>query len=71
MKITIEATNQLVTVGGRECRRWKGVTEKGVECDVFVQAMRVRSDADCSEFEREMKEIPYPTEPAIDIRFLH
>ena len=70
MKITIEATNQLVIVEGRQCRRWHGVTEQGIECDVFIQAIRVRADADCSEFEHAMKEIPYPDLPPIDLRFL-
>lgn len=65
MQIAIEATNEIVIVEGRRCRRWKGVTAKGVECDVFVGAIRARADADCSEFERELCELP-----AIDLRFL-
>jgi hypothetical protein len=71
MKITIEATDQLVTVDGRECRRWKGMTERGVECDVFVPRVRVRSDADRSQFDAELKEMPQPRLPAIDLRFLN
>lgn len=70
MQIAIEATNEMVIVNGRECRRWKGTTGGGVECDVFIAGIRVRADADCSEFEREMREMPYPTAPAIDLRFL-
>jgi hypothetical protein len=65
MKITIEATDQMVRIDGAECRRWKGITEKGVPCDVFVRKLRVLELFDCSEFEEELIRLP-----AIDLRFL-
>jgi hypothetical protein len=70
MKITIEATDQIVNIDGAECRRWKGVTEKGIECDVFVRRLRVLALADCSQFDQELIELPEPRLPAIDLRML-
>ena len=62
MKITIESTDMITTMEGVPVRVWRGVTDKGVACDVFVRGMRVLSDADCSQFEDELKEIPLPAE---------
>lgn len=63
MKITIENTDILTFIEGAVVRVWNGVTEGGIECDVYVKVIRVRADADNEAFERELMEIP---EPAID-----
>jgi hypothetical protein len=68
VKITIESTHIISEVNGRPARVWRGVTDKGVLCDVFVTAIRVRSDADSSQFEAELKEIRMQETRVMDIR---
>lgn len=64
MKITIENTDQFVTVETRDgskvdaARVWRGVTEGGVECQVLVTRIAVHRAADNSAFERELREHP-------------
>lgn len=58
MKITIESTDIMAEVNGRECRVWRGVTERGVQCDVAVPLLRVKSEADQAQFEEELKRLP-------------
>jgi hypothetical protein len=36
MKLTITATEEIWLIDGVECRRWDGVDEQGLPCDVFV-----------------------------------
>lgn len=70
MKITIESTDQIVTVDGMEMRRWLGITDQGTKCDVFVRRLRVAHSEDASQFERELREMPQPDAPPVDLRFL-
>lgn len=60
MNIQITKTDDLVTLDGVECRRWEGVTEGGVECDVFVHRIKV-ADEKSGEFEAELVEMPIPS----------
>jgi hypothetical protein len=57
MKITIESTDEIVTIDGVECRHWKGTTENGTPCEVFVHRIAVRDDAKDA-FDRELREKP-------------
>jgi hypothetical protein len=70
MKITIESTSQIVTVGGVKTRRWLGVTDRGTKCDVFVSMLRAANTEDSSQFDEEMLSMPQPEERAIDLRYL-
>ncbi len=70
MEITITPTYQFVIVGGQKTRRWRGVTGSGIECDVFVPCIRARSDADLTVFDCELDQLPQPSGPAIDLRYL-
>lgn len=56
MKIQIESTDQFTTLDGVPVRVWKGATEAGTACFVFVHRLAVRDDADASEFDRELRE---------------
>lgn len=59
MKLTIESTDQLTTMDRMPVRVWKGVTESGIECFVFVHRVAVRNDADCNQFDAELnKQLP-------------
>lgn len=77
MRITIESTDQVVTIetrnGGRiEARVWQGVTDGGVACQVLVPRIAVHRDADNSAFERELREHPpkgLDGQRAFDLRF--
>lgn len=54
MKITIESTNQLVSMDGVPVRVWEGVTEDGIPCYVFVHRLCVREDQNTTQFENEL-----------------
>jgi hypothetical protein len=56
MRITIESTDMVTLVGNVPARLWRGRTERGVECLVFVHRIAVRRDADTAEFDRELHE---------------
>jgi len=63
MRITIENTDQMVTVETRDggtvpARVWRGVTDRGVECQVLVIRIAVHRAADNTAFERELQELP-------------
>ncbi len=60
MKITIESTTKIVDVNGVPARIWQGHTESGIEVHCFVTRIAPPADADCSEFERELKEHAAP-----------
>lgn len=51
MKITIESTPNTRRIDGVECRVWKGTTEKGNKCTVYV-ANTVGDPAYTAEFMR-------------------
>lgn len=57
MKLILEATGTIETVNGCPSRIWKGKTESGIEVTCWIPIVRVRRDADNSEFERELREI--------------
>lgn len=69
MKITMESTDIFTEWHGVPCRVWRGVTEGGVACDVFVPSMRVREDLEREQFERELRKLPDPR-TVVDLRFL-
>jgi len=63
MRITIESTDQIVSVETKDgatipARVWRGVTDRGVECQVLVTRVAVHRDADNTAFEHELDECP-------------
>jgi hypothetical protein len=62
MRMQIESTAEIVTIYGVACRQWKGVTENGIECHVFIKAIACHRDDDAAEFQQELIELPQPTE---------
>lgn len=62
MQIQIESTDVITTYNGARVRVWKGTTAKGVECKLFIAGLAVLADADCSQFEQELKEQGEPHE---------
>jgi hypothetical protein len=66
MQIQIESTADIVTLDGVQCRRWKGVTSRGTECEVLVHRIAVREDLDSTQFEQELAEQLPPGRPFID-----
>lgn len=62
MKITIESTNTVTEIDGVPVRLWKGVTEAGAFCDVFVHLLARRTNQDLTEFERDLQEQLPPAE---------
>ena len=73
MKLTIESTDLLTSINGREARIWNGRTARGVACLVYVALIQVPS-RDSKEFEQSaLEEISvdcvYPT--AVPTRMHH
>ena len=62
MLIAIEATDKIIALDGVFVRVWKGTTEEGTECLVFVHRLAVKKEEDQSEFERELREQLPPTQ---------
>jgi hypothetical protein len=69
MKITIESTDQLTDFEGVPVRVWKGVTERGAECFVFVHRIAVDNSQDAAQFELELKEM-LPRGQVFDLRLI-
>ena len=70
MKLQIESTDMTTHINGVYVRLWKGTTEKGVPCKVFVYRIAADEDDDVSEFVAEWKiEMP-PTELAIPLHMI-
>jgi hypothetical protein len=67
MKITIEATAQLMSIDGVPVRLWRGVTDGNVPCLVFVHRLAVSRAEDASQFDKELLSMPAPAAP-IDMR---
>lgn len=57
MKITLESSATVERVQGVPARVWRGTTESGIEVTCWIPIIQVRKDADCSQFERELREI--------------
>lgn len=60
MKITIESTETITRIDGVPVRHWKGVTEDGTPCEVFVHRIAVSNDVDQQAFDRELAEQRQP-----------
>jgi hypothetical protein len=60
MRITIESTDFTTTIDGVEVRVWRGVTEGGIPCEVFVHRIRLDASGDCGEAEIHLIEKDVP-----------
>lgn len=65
MKITIEPTQEICVINGVRCRAWRGVTDKGVDCVVFIATIAISLNAAGAEeaaaaFSKELTEL-FPT----------
>lgn len=69
MKIEMEATDQIVTIHGVRGRIWKGTTETGQECLVFVHRIMVPIGDDQAAFEKTLVEM-LPPGVVTDLRML-
>lgn len=56
MRLQIESTDQITAMDGVPVRVWRGRTEAGVECIVFVHRIAVHNDNDQSQFDAELAE---------------
>ena len=61
MKVTLESTTKTVTLNGVPSRIWEGKTESGVPVHAFITRIAVHKDADCSQFEAELRECAAPS----------
>jgi hypothetical protein len=60
VKITMQSTNELITVNGALARIWVGQTENGIPVTCYVTNVMVARTEDLSEFERELREVRPP-----------
>ena len=56
MKLMIESTDEITSMENVPVRVWKGVTESGVPCIVFVHRIAVLNSEDQSQFDTELAE---------------
>lgn len=70
MRIEIEPTDQITTFEGRPVRVWRGVTGRGVRCEVLVAALATAGDGDNAEFEAELAELPEPVEMTLPLALI-
>jgi hypothetical protein len=63
MKISLESTDQVVSLNGVPARVWQGTTESGVSVQAFITRIAVdRADAAaCEQVARELRETAPPT----------
>lgn len=65
MKMTIESTEMITEIAGVSCRVWRGVTEKGIRCDLAIPMIRVREEVDRTDFEEQLRELPAPMDAVV------
>lgn len=74
MKLTIEATATVDTVGGKiPARIWTGTTESGIPIKAWIALIQPQThdETALAEFAREMKEVPASRElVSFDIRMV-
>lgn len=56
MRIMIEATDRVTEIDGVPVRYWRGTTEDGIACKVFVHRIAVHHKDDASRFAVELQE---------------
>lgn len=56
MQLQIESTDEITSIKNVPVRVWKGFTEHGVPCLVFVHRIAVLNSEDQSQFDRELAE---------------
>lgn len=56
MRIQIESTDQITKINDVPVRVWKGTSEAGIDCFVFVHRLAVHKSLDASQFDAELKE---------------
>lgn len=61
MKLSLESTDQFVTLNGVPARVWEGTTASGVRVHAFITRIAVHRDDDGAELERELTEHRPPT----------
>lgn len=60
MKLTLESTEKIVTIdapgGSVPARVWQGKTSAGIDVICYITRVAVRTDADWTEFERDLRQ---------------
>jgi hypothetical protein len=56
MQLQIESTDEITSMENVPVRVWRGGTESGVPCIVFIHRIAVLNSEDQSQFERELAE---------------
>ena len=62
MEITLRATGQVDTIGGRiQARIWEGTTESGVPVRAWIAVIQPQThdEAQLATFDAELKSVPY------------
>lgn len=57
MKLTIESTDTLLAIDGVPVRLWRGLTDRGIVCNVYVHLVQVRNDLTALAFDLALEEI--------------
>jgi len=65
MEINITATDIITEIDGVPVRVWRGVTDQGTPCDVFVHRVGAAAGENADVLARELREMPQPREFAL------
>jgi hypothetical protein len=60
MQVTLEPTDTIVHVNGAPARLWQGTTATGLPVFALISVVFCQKDADASELERCLRELPEP-----------
>jgi len=64
MKLTLEPTDRILELEGRQVRVWKGKSDRGVPVYALIARVLVHQDDDSSAFDRALLEVP----PSLDVQ---
>lgn len=69
MKVTLESTSMITTIGGTKARIWQGETEGGIKCYAAIALIAHHKDDDHrnQEFAQSLAQVVAPSEAAIKV----
>lgn len=60
MRITLQSTPITSVVQGKKVRCWRGITDRGIQCDVFILEIAARLSYEREAFDAEIAETDHP-----------
>jgi len=69
MKVTLQSTSMITTIGGTKARVWEGETEGGIKCYAAIALIAHHKDDDqrAQEFTQSLAEVVPPSAVAVKV----